>query len=158
MKQLAAAILPILQEESASVRAFVELLQDEQHALTIGNTDKLARFAEQKGVLVTRFNSLATDRNTLLTQHGFSSDRLGVESCCAQLPAELGADKLWAKILTHVTKARDLNRLNGELIQMRMQYTNKALDILLQKDRSLDLYGPDGQTTAPGGRRINDAA
>lgn len=156
--QFAKILVPILTEEHAGVRAFVELLQNEQHALSVGETDKLSTFAEEKGTLVARLNSLAEQRNDALTQRGFSTDRAGIEACCAQLPAESGAEKLWTEIIERVAEARDLNRLNGELIQMRMQYTSKALDILLQKDTSLDLYGPDGQSAATGSRRINDAA
>ena len=156
--QFAKTLVPMLMEERTGVRAFVELLQNEQRALSIGEIDKLSAFAEEKGALVAHLNRLAEQRNDALAQRGFSSDRAGIETCCAQLPAESGAEKLWAEIIESVAEARDLNRLNGELIQMRMQYTNKALDILLQKDTSLDLYGPDGQSAASGSRRINDAA
>jgi flagellar biosynthesis/type III secretory pathway chaperone len=38
-----------------------------------------------------------------------------------------------------------------------MQYTGQALEILLRKENQLDLYGPDGYTTASGNQKINEA-
>ncbi|MDR1935831.1 MAG: flagellar protein FlgN [Candidatus Accumulibacter sp.] len=47
--------------------------------------------------------------------------------------------------------------MNGQLIQLHMQYTGQALEILLRKESRLDLYGPDGRSTTSGDRRIDDS-
>lgn len=151
-----AAFLQTLSAEAEAVRQFVALLKLEQNVLSSGHTDDLPALAEQKSTLALHLNSLATQRNAALAAHGLSADRSGVEAWCAKHPEEKTAGKTWSAILSLAGEARELNRLNGELIQIRMQYNSKALEALQGGRNSLDLYGPDGQSTTPGKRRIND--
>ena len=141
--------------EAQTVEQFVELLKLEQGSLSRGDTDALAGHAEQKMAFAARLNEVAAQRNAALTSLGFAADRSGVEAWCAKHPAEEIAAKAWATVLTLAGEARELNRLNGELIRLRMQYNAKALEALRGGASSLDLYGPDGQATTPGRQRIN---
>lgn len=143
--------------ETEAVEQFVDLLKLEQASLSGGNTDKLPEYAEQKIQLAGHLNRLATQRNALLAAQGLNADRAGVEAWCAKHPDEKNAVKLWSRILSLAGEAHALNRLNGELIQMRMQYNAKALEALQGGKSSLDLYGPDGQSTSSNRRRIHDA-
>ncbi len=152
-----AAFVQTITAEADAVQQFVDLLKLEQNTLSSGKTDDLPAFAEQKSKLAINLNSLATQRNTSLAAQGFGVDRTGVESWCAKYPDEKTAKMAWTKILSLAFEARELNRLNGELIQMRMHYNAKALEALQGGRNSLDLYGPDGQSTTAGNRRINDA-
>jgi flagella synthesis protein FlgN len=152
-----AAFVQTITAEADAVQQFVDLLKLEQNTLSSGKTDDLPAFAEQKSKLAINLNSLATQRNTSLAAQGFGVDRTGVESWCAKYPDEKTAKMAWTKILSLAFEARELNRLNGELIQMHMHYNAKALEALQGGRNSLDLYGPDGQSTTAGNRRINDA-
>ncbi len=143
--------------EVEAVQQFVDILKLEQASLSQGNTDDLPGFAEKKTKLAVNLNNLATKRNAVLAEQGLNADRAGVEAWCAKHPQEKNAAKVWFGILSLAGEARELNRLNGELIQMRMQYNAKALEALQGGRTSLDLYGPDGQSTALSSRRINDA-
>ena len=151
------AFLQIISAEVDAVRSFISLLQGEQTVLSNGKTDDLPELIEKKNQLAIELTTLAGQRNTLLTKHGFATDRAGVEAWCAKHPKEKTISEAWTTILSLAKEARELNRLNGELIQIRMQYNNKALETLLGQNKALDLYGPDGQSTSPGHRRINDA-
>ena len=141
-------------EEAKQVRQFVELLELEQSALTHGKTDALSNIAEQKEKLAGDLNRLGQKRSNLLASLGYSPDRLGMDAWRAKHPQ---AKALWSNTLSLAAKARELNRVNGELIEMHLQYNNRALDILLRKETTLDLYGPDGKTAGQGDRRIDDA-
>lgn len=154
---MANTFLHTITSEAEALKRFVDLLQLEQHALGIGKTEDLPGLAEQKNQLGTALNTLATERNALLGAQGFAADRSGVESWCAKHPHEKGVPKVWANILHLAAEARELNRLNGELIHIRMQYNSNALEALRGGSSSFDLYGPDGQSTTLGSRRINDA-
>ncbi len=143
--------------EAEAVQQFVGILKLEQASLSQGNTDDLPGFAEQKSKLAVHLNSLAAKRNAVLAAQGLNANRAGVEAWCAKHPQERNAAKVWSGILTLASEARELNRLNGELIQMRMQYNTKALEALQGGRSSLDLYGPDGQSTASNSKRIYDA-
>ena len=153
---------PALQQtmvaEAQTVERFVDLLKLEQSALGRGDTDKLPGYAEQKLEFAAQLNELAAQRNAALATLGFSGDRAGADAWCARHPEEPAATRAWTAVLALAGEARELNRLNGELIRLRMQYNAKALEALRGGASSLDLYGPDGQTTPPERRRINPSA
>lgn len=151
----ASALQQTMLAEAQAVEGFVDLLKLEQSSLCRGDTDKLPGYAEQKLKFAAQLNELAARRNAALTAQGFGSDRVGADAWCAQHPEEEAATRAWTAVLALAGEARELNRLNGELIRVRMQYNAKALEALRGGATSLDLYGPDGQATTPGRRRIN---
>lgn len=153
----AAAFEQALTAEAGAVEQFIELLKREQTALAAGIVDELPAFAEQKSALAVEIAAFASRRNAALVAQGFAADRAGVVAWCASHPKQEHAEVVWAKILILASEARELIRLSGELIALRMQYNSNALDALRGASRSLDLYGPDGQTAAPGNQRIIDA-
>ncbi|MEO8410062.1 MAG: flagellar protein FlgN [Propionivibrio sp.] len=146
-----------LGEELTLVQQFVDVLAREQRVLTDGNSDDLPGYAEQKSQLAVRLNALAEQRNAALATHGLSKDRLGMAAWCAAHPEQTTAAARWAQILALAGQARELNRVNGELIQMRLQYNAQALEALQGGRDALDLYGPDGQAKTQGNPRIDDS-
>lgn len=150
-------LLKILAEEAINIQLFVDLLNREQLALKSGETDSLPDFADQKNQLAGTLNNLAEQRNVLLSARGFSADREGFEAWRAKHSDEQTIADTWSSILELAMEARELNRLNGELIQLRLSATSKALQALQAGTNSLDLYGPDGQSTSSGQRRIDHA-
>ncbi len=151
------SVAQALQEEVAEIQRFTDLLKLEQAALSSGNTDELLEFANKKDESAARINHLAEQRNALLAAQGFAPDRPGIEAWCAQNPKETSATTAWGTILTLAREAKELNRLNGELIQLRLQFNSKALEALRGGQTALDLYGPDGQSKTHEHRRINHA-
>ena len=148
-----------ISEEAQSVQEFVDLLLVEQKALSSGDTDELPILAESKGKLADHLNQLAEQRNAALATLGFGANRDGMESWCAKYPDEQEVARIWANVLTLAREARELNRLNGELIKLRMNATAAALEALRASKSSLDLYGPDGQSArTTGQRRIDHVA
>ena len=150
-------LLQIIAEEARTVEQFVDLLNHEQTALSAGETDELPALAEQKSTLADDLVNLDRQRNDLLATLGFKPGRTGMEAWCAKYPAEQSVAETWATILRLATEARELSRVNGELIQLRLNFTAKALQALQAGKSSLDLYGPDGQATNSGQRRIDHA-
>jgi flagella synthesis protein FlgN len=146
-----------LLSELEAVSFFVDLLKKEQTTLSSGDTEKLPEILSQKNQIAGQLSQLAEHRNALLSAQGFNSDRVGIEAWCAKHPKELKAAEAWSEILKLAGEARELNRVNGELIALRMQYNTKALEALRGGNESLNLYGPNGQSTFLGNRRINDA-
>ena len=147
-------LIDIVAEEAALIEQFVGLLEAEQVALTQGNTDELARIAAEKEPRATDLQNIARLRESRLTASGLSPDRRGMADWTAKHPEAVSA---WEKTLALASRARDINRLNGELIAMRMQYNARILEILQRNTTTLDLYGPDGKTSGQGERRIEDS-
>ena len=147
-------LLKTVASEAQQIQQFVDLLEEEQSSLKEGSTEALPSIAEQKQNLAAQLNNLARRRNDLLLILGHTADRAGMDAWAEEYPQ--AADE-WSKTLALATKAREINHLNGKLIQMRMQHNSRALDILLRKENTLDLYGPDGKASGQGDRRIDDA-
>ena len=150
------AMRQTIEGEVTLLTQFVELLRREQESLTQGVADDLPQLADQKNGLVIQLNRLSAQRAAFLETRGLTADRAGIDVWCAQAQ-DPEATEAWRKVLQLAAEARELNRVNGELIQIRMQFTTKALEALGGAKNSLELYGPDGQSTKPGARRINDA-
>ena len=152
----AAAFPQSLAQEAKLVEQFVTVLQQEQTALSEGATERLADYIEQKNQLVTELNFLAEQRNNELLAQNLSADRSGLNAWFKAHPEEQKALQTWTKILALVSEARELNRLNGELVNVRLQHTARNLEALRNSKDPLDLYGPDGKSAFPGQQRIHD--
>jgi flagella synthesis protein FlgN len=150
--------LRTVEAEASTVSRFVDLLKNEQKMLTNGDVDGLAPIIQQKNTVANELTLLAKQRNTSLATQGLGPDRNGIEAWCATHPASTKVGAAWSRVLALATEARELNRVNGELIKIRMQHNTQALESLLGASQSLSLYGPDGQAASSGSRRINDAA
>ncbi len=150
----------LLDEENQAIRAFLALLRDEQVVLTSGNAaemDTLPALTERKDGLAKTLESLARRRSATLTELGFADERNSIEAWLSQATDNVQERNRWADTLALASEAREINRQNGELINIRMQHNSRALETLQGVQRGLDLYGPDGQYSAPGQGRIKDA-
>lgn len=154
----AAFLLQILKCEAESISRVITLLQQEQGALSQGHTEALPEIVEEKNQLFEQLAVLSTQRNSVLEKQGVGPDRSGIEAWCARQKQQEPVGEAWAELLELATKAKELNRLNGEIIALRMQHTAQALEALRSESRSLSLYGPNGLSTSNGTRRINDSA
>jgi flagella synthesis protein FlgN len=154
----AAEFLPTVAAEVAIVQVFVELLEREQQMLVKGEVNDLLALVGQKNALAAQLAGLAAQRGTWLAAEGRAADRSGVTAWLADHPSESDAGAAWSLLLSLASQARELNRVNGALIQLRMHHNAQALEVLLGGNGALALYGPDGQNAAPSGRRISDRA
>jgi flagella synthesis protein FlgN len=158
LSQTIDTLATLLVMEAEIVERFVLLLEQEQDALKSGQTDPLPGLADAKAPLTVELNQLAVRRNQFLASLGLGADKDGVEALLQREPsAKLSAN--WERMRSAVTKARELNDLNGQLINMRLQYTQQALHTLMATQRQTEqFYGKNGQPSQFTGRRIIDAA
>lgn len=151
-------LLHTLEAESESVLKFIDLLKLEQIELEKGNTDRLVALAQEKNDVASKLAALAKQRNSALTALGLNSDRSGIEAWIERRPSDTRTRGIWSRIVALASEASELNRVNGELIRIRMQSNAQVLAAMQGASRTLHLYGPDGQTAPLLSRRINDAA
>lgn len=144
----------LLGQESVSLEQLIAALKDEQSALKSGMADALAPIIDRKNRLLEALVRTGRRRNELLKQAGFAADREGISawgSASTQQPLALG-------FLTLANEARELNRLNGQLIALRLQATQAALETLTPNRPGQGLYGPSGITSFSTGYRLIDSA
>lgn len=149
----------IVTSEADAVERFVTLLTQESDCLKNGTIEPLPTIVLEKEKLAVELNKLAQQRAACLTDAGLANDRTGMDQWLARHATQKVVHDTWQRILSLAAKARELNRLNGTLIELRAQYNDRALEILQARGRdgALDLYGPDGLTSANVDRKINDS-
>ncbi len=144
-----ASLLSRLTEEHAAVKSFVALLQQEQKMLTENSIDELPMLAEQKSAEAVKINQIAKVRHNLL------------QTVIPELTAAHILDwfkahskeglELWQGLRMLADQAQELNRINGELIQIKLRHNQKLLGALSKAVNQGNLYGPNGQTSfSPG--------
>ena len=119
-----------LTDERLAVRGFVELLRQEQSLLTENSIDPLLILAEKKSADALRLNAAI---QAWLEGHN--------HECLL----------IWQEICTLTEQARQLNNVNGELIQMKLRHNQQSLTALTRAVSQANLYGPDGQTNFSAG-------
>lgn len=154
---IAEALSETVAAENDAITAFVDVLEQEQAILKEGSPTDLPSVVAKKDQLSEKLALLAGRRNALLAQAGLSPDRPGMEAFCAQKGSQAKLASQWATTLELASRAKELNRLNGALIGLRMQYNDRVLEALCNTSASQPLYGPDGQSTSAGQRRISDS-
>jgi flagella synthesis protein FlgN len=151
--------LETIAHEAEFVERFIRLLEHEKDLLSAGHTEGLAAAVEEKEKLAQKLNALTQQRERYLVDNGFRPDRGGMNAWLARHPEQEKVIAAWNRTQSLAAQAKELNSLNGQLLQLHMQYTGQALEILSRKEESrLDLYGPDGRQAALEGPQINDAA
>lgn len=148
----------IIKTEADEVSAFVLLLGEEQDALKSGNPEALPDIVARKSAVAGRISALTGRRNIALARDGLPADRPGVTGWLERNPGDNAVRKSWERLQQLAEEARELNRVNGELIQIRLQANSQALEALLSAANRQDLYGADGQAEQAATRRIIDSA
>ena len=158
MNHVDTAFAQTLAAERETITRFIELLEREQASLRHGQTEELIELSTQKEALAARLEALGAERRSFLAGHGHSTDRKGTEAWCEQHPDDGEAADSWREILALAARARELQRVNGDLIELHLHYNAKALEALQGGRRSLDLYGPDGQSKTASNQSIDHRA
>lgn len=123
-------IAELLRREVELLESFAKLLEEEQSILKQNIPDELPALAKNKAPLIESLNAIEAQRNKALAAQGFAADREGMQSWLHQNPKEQQTNKLWKALLAGAKRARDLNNLNGQLVNQQLQMTGEALAVL----------------------------
>ena len=171
MKQSSGSqLLAALTAEHAALLNFVALLEREQGMLVENRTDQLLELSEQKSTDALGLNELAEARRSLLQKNlpelsivpargtppdARPSGGLGADTINAWLATHSPQGlAVWHEVLALAERAQQLNRTNGELIQMKLRHNQQSLAVLSNAVNRANLYGPNGQPSfSPGSGR-----
>lgn len=139
-----------LQAELDKITALLDILKQEQQDLVAADIEHLTTLTPQKSHLVNEMATLATARHQALAEAGFPAMEAGMESWLAAQHDD-AANMLWQRLLDQTRAAKELNRLNGVLINKHLGQTQGALQAL--RPQQTTVYGPSGMTTGGVTRR-----
>lgn len=143
-----------LQDQQARLERLLALLADERVLLNAGEVDgqALAQLAEQKQQELTTLAELEQRRRAALETLGYGNHT------AADIQAARDQNCLpeWQRLRARAGQAARQNRLNGELINLRMAGNQRLLNEL-HALAGKDLYGPDGQAQGKAARLSSSA-
>lgn len=123
----------VLAEEISSFGQFCLLLDEEREALARLDQDALDVIISRKQMLCEHLSRLAEQRSRLIPDPA----------------AEPAITAEWERLLALAARARDMNRINGTVIEARLQHNQQAMSLLKLGD-ALSTYSADG-LSRPGG-------
>jgi flagella synthesis protein FlgN len=139
-----------LRDEQQLIGSIVELMKSEQQFLVSADADGLATTTPKKLQLAQKAAELSRLRHRALGAAGFSAAESGMEPWLAVG----GNDELrsqWNKLLDLTREAKELNRINGMLVNKQMAHTQGMLNALRPAGNgSAGVYGPGGQAMPAG--------
>lgn len=136
-----------LREEEHIMSTLLDLLREEQHLLVTAEIEGLPAITTRKTALVTQMTLLSAQRHRSLGKSGFPAEEAGMDAwIAASGAAREESASLWQSLLRHTREAKELNRVNGMLINKQMAHTQGALQALSPK--GANFYGPGGMSTS----------
>lgn len=141
------ALLATLVEEYSAVEAFASVLTLEAKALTaLSPMEQLPPIVEKKTELIGVLATLEHTRDEQLAALGLPGGWKGMELAAT---TDARIETQWQLLQKAADRARRTNTNNGELIRVRMDYNQRALEVLQVKvPQKAGFYGPDGRIPA----------
>jgi flagella synthesis protein FlgN len=118
-----------LREEEQIMATLLELLKQEQQLLVTAEIDGLPAVTSKKTALIAQMTLLSAQRHRALGKAGFPAEEAGMEAWIAA-SADQRIAQAWKLLLEHTREAKELNRVNGMLINKQMGHTQGALQAL----------------------------
>lgn len=149
-------VAKLLKREAELVVRFRDTLLREQRVLQSGTSEGLAEVNAEKLSLVENLNIVGAERARALSSS--DDNTIDMQAWFSAHPSEREAAEVWKGLLGIAREARDINELNGNLIQVLHQKTSDALSILTLGQADQSLYSSNGQASLSTGSRIIDSA
>ena len=113
--------------------------------------DELAQLTPRKVALVQELAQLSRERHAALGSAGFAASEAGMEPWLAAQGVD-AVRSAWTGLLAQTAEAKELNRVNGMLINRQMAHNQTVLNALRTPAGGADaaLYGAKGQTFGSG--------
>lgn len=142
-----------LRDEQQLIGSIVELMKTEQQLLISADADGLSTLVPKKLQLAQQAVGLSRMRHKALSAAGFVADEAGMEPWLA-VGGNEDTRALWARLLDLTRQAKELNRVNGMLINKQLAHTQGTLNALRgEAGGAAGVYGRTGQTLGGGPSR-----
>jgi flagella synthesis protein FlgN len=139
-----------LRDEQQLIGSMVELMKTEQQLLVSADADGLATLTPNKLRLAQQAAELSRQRHRALGAAGFAAGEAGMEPWLA-VGASDDVRGEWNRLLDLTRAAKELNRVNGMLLNKQLANTQGILNALRgPANGAASVYGRGGQTMPAG--------
>ena len=138
-----------LREEHKALAELVELMKTEQAHLVAANIEGLQEVNDKKAKIVAQASDMAQKRHRALAVAGFAPKEESMKAWLASINQD-NVGQAWDQLLDITRSAKELNRVNGMLINKHLMVNQNALNALqapTQAATTGKFYGANGQTT-----------
>ncbi len=121
------------------------ILEQENGALLNGEPEKILSIIEAKQVTKSKMQKLLLHRDRFLKALSLPSGNQGTQKLIDQLPGSQ-AEQLWKKLTIQAIQLKEINEVNGGIVNLSLKHNQLALGILTGQSPETDTYGPGGQS------------
>jgi flagella synthesis protein FlgN len=136
----------LFQQDVKLVNELMFLLSREQVSLVEADIDAVETLLDEKSALLQRISASAQLRYQALSKAGFQANENGMKSW-VDAQADTKQSILWQDFQNTLEQAKELNRVNGQLINKHFNRNQQFLNQLQGKSNN-NMYGPNGQASA----------
>ena len=143
-------------DEQNAMLALIALLEQEQEQLIAADIERIAGLTESKALAATQMAELTQRRHDALAAAGQEASEIGMQAWLATAAAPVGAIDAWKKLIAIAEQGKEINRINGTLINKQMARNQAVLNVLQHgNEQGGATYGPKGQSSSTSiGRHI----
>jgi flagella synthesis protein FlgN len=143
--------LQTLAAEHNHLTALLALMKQEQHSLVSLDADVLADLTARKNAMLASLAALSQQRHAALAAAGCEGSEAGMEPWLA-VTGDDEVRQQWERMLGAAREAKELNRVNGMLINKQLAHNQGVLNALRTPTNapSGTIYGASGQTMGVG--------
>lgn len=138
------AISISFEPDARLVNELLALLSREQSKLVMIDIDAIEGLLEEKSVLLERINVTAKGRYNLLAANGFEPSEAGMQAWLKHASTPV-LNRAWSDFQLTLNQAKEMNRLNGMLINKHFNRNQQLLNQLQGISNAGSVYGRDGQ-------------
>lgn len=131
--------------DAALVAVLCEDLLAEQDALIAADLTRIEQMLDKRAPLLQSIATAAQQRYDALALAGYEASENGM-AAWLQKQANSAMNQAWVVFQKQLVQSKELNRLNGLLINKHVLRNQEKLDVLTGKSAAPQFYGKNGQT------------
>lgn len=136
-----------LEQESSTVGRLIEMLEQEQSCLIKADFEQMQTLLEKKSTLLQSLSLISQERYQWLSAAGYPANESGMSDWLKD-HSEHALLASWLTMQQALLKAKELNRINGMLINKHFTRNQQLLSALQGQTETDHFYGPSGQATS----------
>jgi flagella synthesis protein FlgN len=132
------------EQDAKLAKELLATIRSEQAALVRADIDAIEAILDEKSAVLQRMNMVVLSRYEALAANGFEANEVGMNEWLKK-QAKPALNEAWTLLKKTLIQAKELNRLNGILINKQFNLNQQRLNHLQGNSEASEVYGRNGQ-------------
>jgi flagellar biosynthesis protein FlgN len=146
------SISTLFENDVKLINELMFLLSREQFSLIDMDIDAIENLLDEKSTLLQKINASVLVRYQALSNAGYEPNENGM-AAWIESSVPMKYIQLWQDFQNTLAQAKELNRVNGQLINKHFNRNQQFLNELKGDFANNGVYGPNGQTSSQSYKR-----